>query len=405
MQGRFDGVRAGAAVRNGRWHAAAVVAVLVGSVGSMLAGGAGLARPTSAAAAAAATSAAASMAASAAPAAESDFVARINGERAAVGVRPLGIAVDLTDVARGQSDRMATQGTMYHNPDMQSQIGSWQALAENVGTGGSVDSLDAAFYQSSDHRTNLLNDTYTEVGAGVTIDRRGVIWVTMDFRQPTSPPTGGAIGALYDSLGDAGSFLGRPTTGEFDVGPGGRAQDFEGGSAYWSPSSAAHEVHGAIRDGWATYGWERGFLGFPVTNESPTPGGAGRYNHFQGGSVYWTPWTGGQEVHGSIRDRWAGLGWEQGFLGFPVTGELATPDGVGRFNHFEGGSIYWTPWTDSHVVHGAIEAQWAALGWERGPLGYPTSDEYAVPGGRRSTFEHGALTWSQSGGHVEMTAS
>ena len=131
--------------------------------------------------------------------------------------------------------------------------------------------------------------------------------------------------------------------------------------------------------------------------------GEGRFNHFQGGSVYWTPWTGGHEVHGSIRDHWAGLGWEQGFLGFPVTGEMATPDGVGRFNHFEGGSIYWTPWADSHVVHGAIRAQWAALGWERGTLGYPTSDEYAVPGGQRSTFEHGALTWIQSSGRVEVS--
>ena len=55
-------------------------------------------------------------------------------------------------------------------------------------------------------------------------------------------------------------------------------------------------------------------------------------------------------------------------LGYPVTDESGTPDHVGRFNHFEGGSIYWTPQTGAHEVHGAIRALWASLGWERSGL-------------------------------------
>ena len=34
------------------------------------------------------------------------------------------------------------------------------------------------------------------------------------------------------------------------------------------------------------------------------------------------------------------------------------------------------------------------LGWEAGALGYPVSDEYDAPGGKRSDFQHGSITWS-----------
>ena len=119
----------------------------------------------------------------------------------------------------------------------------------------------------------------------------------------------------------------------------------------------------------------------------------GRFNHFQRGSIYWTAGTAAHEVYGSIRAKWAQLGWERGLLGYPTTGELPTPDMVGRFNHFQHGSIYWTASTGAHELHGSIRAKWAQLGWERSLLGYPTSDEFAVPKGRRSNFRHGSITY------------
>jgi uncharacterized protein with LGFP repeats len=66
-------------------------------------------------------------------------------------------------------------------------------------------------------------------------------------------------------------------------------------------------------------------------------------------------------------------------------------------------SIYWTPTTAAHEVHGAIRDAWAQNGFERGPVGYPTSDEHnsSVPGGRRSDFEHGFIDWTaQQGARV-----
>jgi hypothetical protein len=88
-------------------------------------------------------------------------------------------------------------------------------------------------------------------------------------------------------------------------------------------------------------GWERSFLRYPKTDETVTPDGIGRYNHFQGGSIYWTPLTGAHEVHGLIRDRWATLGWEQSALGYPISDETDELDGSGRFSLFEHGSIHW----------------------------------------------------------------
>lgn len=113
-------------------------------------------------------------------------------------------------------------------------------------------------------------------------------------------------------------------------------------------------VIGAIRDKWLALGGPQSFLGYPLTDESPTPDGVGRFNHFQGGSVYWTPMTGAQEVYGAIRDKWASMGWETSPLGYPVDHEQPTFDGVGRRQHFQGGMISWHPETGAHVVWGLI---------------------------------------------------
>ena len=214
----------------------------------------------------------------------------------------------------------------------------------------------------------------------------------------------GAIRDKWASLGWERSFLGYPVTDESGTPDGiGRFNHFSNaGSIYWTPNTGAWSIHGAIRDKWASLGWERSFLGYPVTDESGTPDGIGRFNHFSNaGSIYWTPNTGAWSIHGAIRDKWASLGWERSFLGYPVTDESGTPDGIGRFNHFSNaGSIYWTPNTGAWSIHGAIRDKWASLGWERSCLGYPVSDEFAISGGRQSNFQHGRITYSFNSGQA-----
>jgi uncharacterized protein with LGFP repeats len=216
---------------------------------------------------------------------------------------------------------------------------------------------------------------------------------------------GSILGAYLDAGGHV--KLGVPVTDELIPPDGvGRYNHFAGtdgpASVYWSPGSGAHEIHGSIRGKWVQYGWEAGILGYPTTGELVTPDGAGRYNHFsRDGSIYWSPGSGTAEINGSIRGLWAQLGWEAGPLGYPVTDETITPDGVGRYNHFaKGGSIYWSPGTGAHEIYGSIRGRWAQLGWERSYLGYPTSGEYSIPGGRRNDFQHGYIIWDARTGKI-----
>ncbi|MDP9988684.1 uncharacterized protein with LGFP repeats/peptidoglycan/xylan/chitin deacetylase (PgdA/CDA1 family) [Arthrobacter oryzae] len=227
-----------------------------------------------------------------------------------------------------------------------------------------------------------------------------------------SPATGahevhGAIRGRYLAFGGPGGYLGFPLTDE-TASPGGSGQynDFERGTVYWSPGTGAHEVHGAIRGEYLAFGGPGGYLGFPLIDETATPGGGGQYNDFERGTVYWSPGTGAHEVHGAIRGRYFELGGPSGVLGFPVTDETGTSDGVGRYNHFSGtnagSSIFWSPAAGAHEVYGAIRAQWAVLGWERSRLGYPTSGEYGITGGRRNDFQQGSILWHAASGRTEV---
>lgn len=146
------------------------------------------------------------------------------------------------------------------------------------------------------------------------------------------------------------------------------------------------------------------FLGKETTDLTDCERGDGFYKHFAGGSIFWKTYTPRAfEVHGAIREKWKSMGWEKSFLGFPITDELTTPDGQGRYNHFEGGSIYWSPSTGAFEVHGAIRDKWASLGWESSFLGYPISDEESFDeGGRISGFQHGAIYWWPDEGAIEL---
>ena len=208
----------------------------------------------------------------------------------------------------------------------------------------------------------------------------------------------GAIGDRYASLGGSAGFLGQAVTCEAPTTyrPG-RFNDFQGGSIYWSSDTGAWEVHGRIRDKWVELGQEGGPLGFPVANEAQLVDGAS--SQFEGGLISWSPETDAHEVRGAILDVWAVTGLEGGSLGYPLSDETPTPLLPGRYNHFEDGSVYWSPTTGAYAVTGDIRDLWASLGWENSYLGFPTSAEYPLRDGRRrQDFQGGNITWSPTGG-------
>ncbi|WP_432506152.1 LGFP repeat-containing protein [Kineococcus arenarius] len=227
------------------------------------------------------------------------------------------------------------------------------------------------------------------------------------------PRVGGEIGYRYEYYyGGARGFLGDPLTGEIRTPDSkGAYVVFQHGSIYWSPWTGAREVHGEIRDGWGRLGWEGGRMGFPTSDEQTTYSRRGKYQEFEGGTVYWTPWTGAHGVGGAIEQEYEDY-YSSTFeccpdaeevLGFPVTSEITTPNGRGAYNHFQWGSIYWSPGTGAHAVHGAIRDIWAAQGWENGRLGFPTSSEeydYYEDVVVQS-FEGGAIWWWPGGSWVQ----
>lgn len=147
------------------------------------------------------------------------------------------------------------------------------------------------------------------------------------------------------------------------------------------------------------------WLGAPVdagagNAEMAMPDGRGRARDYENGSIYWTPEFGAFEVHGAIRVKWAQLGGHRSVLGYPVGDEAGCGPGAGRFNHFEGGSVYWREDIGAHEVHGAIRDKWASMGWQDSSLGYPMTDERGAPDLRANTFQHGTITWTPAGGAV-----
>lgn len=171
-----------------------------------------------------------------------------------------------------------------------------------------------------------------------------------------------------------------------------------------TPDTGAHYLDGTLYYEWSDRGREQGVLGYPTTDEILTKdsgGKSGRYVRFSkdgaSGTLYWALHLGTNATYGAIDQKWAELGREKGGLGAPATEVTATPDGIGRYVHFEGpanGSIYWTPDTGAWEVHGLIKAKWASMGWERSYLGYPITDEFAIDGGRRNLFQGGRIDYS-----------
>jgi hypothetical protein len=241
-----------------------------------------------------------------------------------------------------------------------------------------------------------LGETNTATGATET--RIDDLHTTLT-QQTTSP-----ILARYLDLGGATSFLGAPTGTEYTIADG-SGQDYHNGALYTSPATGTHDVQGPILTKYQEFHGPTG-LGFPTTDQNTTPDGIGHFNHFNhpdGASIYWTPTTGAHEIQGSIRNKWASLGWETG-PGYPTTDETTTTDGTGKYNDFtNNASIYWTPTTSVHVIYGTIRDTWTTLGRETSPLGYPTTDEYDdAPGGRRMDFQHGTITWNATNNTTQI---
>ena len=215
-----------------------------------------------------------------------------------------------------------------------------------------------------------------------------------------SPSTGardvidGPMLDRYLALGGAGGDLGYPLGIPACGAPrDGCVQRFQGGSIYWTGSTGARVVSGAVRSRWAAAGGPSGSLGYPVTDTICGLRKDGCGQNFTGGSVYWSPTTGARVVSGPVRTRWGAARGVYGSLGYPVTDTICGLRKGGCGQNFTGGSVYWSPATGARVVKGVIRARWIRSGGVYGRYGYPIAMQRTISGGWSQRFSGGTLTY------------
>jgi uncharacterized protein YkwD len=121
---------------------------------------------------------------------EKGFAASTNKVRSRVGKARLRLDPQLSRAARLHTREMVKRDLLYHTPGdkLTRRVTNWSTLGENVGWGQSVDSLQEAFLNSPGHRDNILESDYKYFGVG-TIERDGVLWVTVIFEGSQNPGT------------------------------------------------------------------------------------------------------------------------------------------------------------------------------------------------------------------------
>jgi uncharacterized protein with LGFP repeats len=235
------------------------------------------------------------------------------------------------------------------------------------------------------------DDAAAPGGGYLTTFRGGTVWWS---RTTGAKVLRGAILDRYIAHGGPG-VLGYPTTDDGPAANGGAKAEVQGGVIYWSSATGAHVVRGDILATWRRWGAESGALGYPTGDDTAAPNG-GYLTTFRGGSVYWSPSTGAKVLRGAILQRYVAHGGPR-LLGYPTTDDGPAANG-GAKAELQGGAIYWSSTTGAHVVRGNILAKWRQLGAESGVLGYPTGDDTAMAGGYLTTFRGGSVYWSSATG-------
>ncbi len=113
----------------------------------------------------------------------------LNNDRAQHGLAPLVYKAELNKLADAYADDMIKRGFFAHNnPEgltpfnrMKNAGISYQYAGENLALNDTIEAAELAFMNSPEHRENILNGHYTEVGIGVKHDSHGKVYVVQEF--------------------------------------------------------------------------------------------------------------------------------------------------------------------------------------------------------------------------------
>ena len=121
---------------------------------------------------------------------EKGFAAQTNAARSRAGVSKLTLDPQLSKAARMHTREMIKRNLLYHTPNdkLTHRVTNWTVLGENVGVGGTVDSLQDAFLHSPEHKANIVFPQFKYMGIG-SLERGGRLWVTVIFESAKNPGT------------------------------------------------------------------------------------------------------------------------------------------------------------------------------------------------------------------------
>ncbi|WP_029111065.1 hypothetical protein [Mycobacterium sp. URHD0025] len=232
-----------------------------------------------------------------------------------------------------------------------------------------------------------------------------------------------AVTAAWDASGGEGGPLG-PRQGDVYAVGSGFAQNFAGGKMFFTPATGAHFMQGAILEKYESLGGAAdGDLGFPTIDE-----GAGRAADSRNSTlsapdhpvIFWTPSTGARVVRGAVNAAWDKLGGSAGVLGVPTEDESF--DGDVSSQAFTGGEISWNRKTKVFTTvppeladqlagldvpsdpAAAIAAARRAAGGPMGPLGAKDGDQYPIgDGGLGQNYAGGKIFYSPATGANAVT--
>lgn len=166
--------------------------------------------------------------------------------------------------------------------------------------------------------------------------------------EPQQCASYGRIGDAYRRNSSMHGPLGGCETWEYPGPSGGRQQNYLNGRIYWHPNTDAHAVWGAIFSEYANMREAGGALKYPTSDELSCPVRPNcKFNRFETGNIYWSPTTGAHGVYGAIFSEYGRQGYENGRFGLPISGEFGTVD---RQVNFEGGWIRWVAATNSIIT-------------------------------------------------------
>lgn len=246
-------------------------------------------------------------------------------------------------------------------------------------------------------RLTLLCTALARMTAGAAVMAAGLLLAPTASADPLSEAND-AITASYDATGGPGGPLGAREGDVYAVGAG-FGQNFAAGKMFFTPSTGAHFMQGAVLEKYEAQGGPAdGDLGFPTIDEGPGRVGPDSRNvTFSAADrpvIFWTPATGARVVRGAINAAWDKLGGSAGQLGVPADDEVYRGSVVSQ--RFTGGEISFDSKTKTFTTvppelagqlsdleipgdpTSAIAAARRAAGGPLGPLGAADGDPYPI---------------------------